>query len=791
MKPKVLKKIPTLEKVLSHKLIKFYEYDSTCLHNIKEPVPAKEIFSLYIDVCELGDEFVIGYSGLDLFNDKELLNIRYQECLGFLYKYIEAGFDRKHLYAKAISNFFHQVASFSNLEIKLIKTNVRKISKDIETCIALIDLRDLNLNKLSFYQGWLVQCKHGEYKRLYLYEVFLKYGSTFTDKIHKVIDSYIRTQRKTTAEQTIVSITIILRAWMELFSTYEKLEQAMSHESSHISMLNVYNYCLIEAKMKDHCIEYFHNRWKNIVYIFYAVFIEREVFPEPSLAIVTPKFKSSGVNKSQHEEGNAFNKKLVRPIPLRYSDSEAKEAIFKSILADIQHVKICSNKAILEVIDCYRNFQRLSCAGGKIKRPEETKRQVIGGKSGMMGMKNPVKVGPEYPENVIATFQHYLFEKPILNYARYLGYRDIIGPLHKLLVLPSNAILYPFLARLVIEHPKITKSWLQNWTLYDANGRLHGFKKTGKQYIAVSYKNRKRSKSAQQIVKLNRLSKILVEWIIELTSNCREHLKRSGNNEYRYMLLRANSLENAPLKFNTISNPCEETASEKLKSIYAKESLHGNNIIRCKKDGENIRASLTLRRLRAACGIKTYFETGSVEAMAEALGHNIYDSKLLSHYLPEPLWDYFSNRWIRIFQNAITLEAMKNSEYLFDAVDFTEKELEEFIKNHSIQNIPSVLKTKNNSSLNNSKKQLTFTVSVGLFQVLMGIVDCVNNDSIKIEINETASGWYDTARYIINSVESYAEDNLSMSMDQDVLNFFEIAKKNPLSVGKLQKVLGK
>ena len=93
--------------------------------------------------------------------------------------------------------------------------------------------------------------------------------------------------------------------------------------------------------------------------------------------------------------------------------------------------------------------------------------------------------------------------------------------------------------------------------------------------------------------------------------------------------------------------------------------------------------------------------------------------------------------------------------------------------------------------MNNSKKQLTFTVSVGLFQVLMGIVDCVNNDSIKIEINETASGWYDTARYIINSVESYAEDNLSMSMDQDVLNFFEIAKKNPLSVEKLQKVLGK
>lgn len=75
--------------------------------------------------------------------------------------------------------------------------------------------------------------------------------------------------------------------------------------------------------------------------------------------------------------------------------------------------------------------------------------------------------------------------------------------------------------------------------------------------------------------------------------------------------------------------------------------------------------------------------------MAQALGHTRYRPELLEHYLPEPILDFFQKRWISLFQKGIICEAMKDSEFLLKASNFSSMEqLHEFLKNHTIKNIP-------------------------------------------------------------------------------------------------------
>ena len=100
-----------------------------------------------------------------------------------------------------------------------------------------------------------------------------------------------------------------------------------------------------------------------------------------------------------------------------------------------------------------------------------------------------------------------------------------------------------------------------------------------------------------------------------------------------------------------------------------------NNLIRNEIQAKNILDNLSLTRFRASNAVKIYIETASIYAMSTALGHEYCQPRLIKKYLPQPLWNYFSNRWIRIFQNAIVYEAMKTSEHLYKAVDFTPEEL--------------------------------------------------------------------------------------------------------------------
>lgn len=94
----------------------------------------------------------------------------------------------------------------------------------------------------------------------------------------------------------------------------------------------------------------------------------------------------------------------------------------------------------------------------------------------------------------------------------------------------------------------------------------------------------------------------------------------------------------------------------------------------------------SLSSLRASMGVIVYLDTRSVEQMAKALGQVKYEPQLLERYLPKVIREFFLERWIRIFQTGIIVEALKDSEYLLEATDFTSMdELDEFLRNHALK----------------------------------------------------------------------------------------------------------
>ncbi|MDF4881629.1 hypothetical protein P3558_25590, partial [Vibrio parahaemolyticus] len=166
-------------------------------------------------------------------------------------------------------------------------------------------------------------------------------------------------------------------------------------------------------------------------------------------------------------------------------------------------------------------------------------------------------------------------------------------------------------------------------------------------------------------------------------------------------------------------------------------------------------------------------------------GHEKKDANLLTSYLPKPLMDFFNDRWVRQFQNAILLEAMKDSVYRLDAVNMSAEDIEEFLSNHGISNIPEHFdhgfnqqtETDNETPESIAFNQLTYTISTSLLQLLMAIRLIIESEAVVdgCTFLEVVSHWYQSAVFVLDSLTSGKHDG-----DKELMEMLEIATNNKL-----------
>lgn len=396
-------------------------------------------------------------------------------------------------------------------------------------------------------------------------------------------------------------------------------------------------------------------------------------------------------------------------------------------------------------------------------------------------------VGADRLNNTVATFYtHGIGAKQ--TYLSFLGFHGHAKQFNTELNLPTSSTLSALLTLLVMEHPVITPSWLAKWELFDAYGNKVGYKQVGNQYIAVSYKSRKGVNNAQQDVVLNELSKSVVEFLIQHTHMAREYLKKKGDVNWRKMILTA-ACSNAICPSNL--NETLHSANDFYDWLRDKSLFDKNSDITL-EDAQTISDIHSLRSIRRHCGFQIYLETRSMDAVAEALGHERKDAKLLTSYLPKPLIDFFNDRWVRQFQNAILLEAMKDSVYRLDAVNMSAEDIAEFLNNHGISALPEHFDhgfarqgtTENETSESSAFDQLTYTISTSLLQLLMAIRFVVESSDDERSFLDIVFHWYQSAVFILDTLNSGKH-----SADTDLMDMLDIATNNKLDADSVKGAL--
>jgi len=174
-----------------------------------------------------------------------------------------------------------------------------------------------------------------------------------------------------------------------------------------------------------------------------------------------------------------------------------------------------------------------------------------------------------------------------------------------------------------------------------------------------------------------------------------------------------------------------------------------------------------------------YLETKDVKKMAEALGHTNYERRLLARYLPEEILAFFQERWIRIFQTSMIVDAMKDSDFLLPASGFKNIfELNEFLTNHTFKKNPL------------AKGEVATTGAVSTEKVLFGLDVSVLTGLVSLQmsirqakgaINETARYWDHIGKRLVEYIDSESCDR------EDLRAYLKQARENadPVAMARI------
>lgn len=543
-------------------------------------------------------------------------------------------------------------------ELKFYEINTNKNEFDFK----------FNQEKVNYIQGWFLHGKDNK-KQIFInlitfYDVL---GSDKTKLIHKNAQQYSSKFELDTNKQFL--------SMLNEFSFF--LKEKNNHQLRQIFFTENELYNL----MKDFCFSFFNKeqneeralynskkKWNKFIEAFEEIFLDGNILPK----IVTTLPRAPGQERKGFEKrirvqnGIEVKSKLITEIPLNVTDDIALEILFKKINSDVDLVIEWANKSIEILLYNYDyNF------------PQEC------------------------------------FNKSALDIKKILGSNCFLRDIKDKL-LTSN-VLESFMFLLINEHPQITESFFLNFELYNENNNLFGYIKIEESFYLVGYKKRRGSVLAEQKILLNEKSKQLIDTVIKLTNNYRDYLKSNKNDDWRYLFIHGGENGIKPQRFSKsfVPAPSNLNVQEGQKRI----DFIINKTNCSLADASSFVSNMTMTKLRASKAVQLYLIQNDTQKMAEALGHKHYRPELLSFYLPEPILDFFQSRWIRIFQKGIICEAMKDSNYFLAASKFKSmQDLEDFMKLHSLKNIPNIKIENKSQNINNDE------IYIGINQEILNVL---------------------------------------------------------------------
>lgn len=615
--------------------------------------------------------------------------------------------------------------------------------------------KSLDDDLLRYWSGWGIESRKGHKHFLMFGSLYRHYDKEFTIQFYERISNFfLRQARPRIGEFNQFAVFLSLHGdeWPpECFQDPIRVSHFFKAFFKW-HFLNCYEKkTSLPAQVKS---------WNSFLSNIDEIFMQPGIWPKP-FANGLPR-PSERVTLGGHQtrikvtqDGVVVKDKLLTQVPIHLTDDEAIEILFKKINSDISLAKRWARKQVFSLRRSQLNRIRLAKEGTPLK----------------VGRTGNQTLNADNLNDYCATFEEYGFITDKGLRSRTYGWKNQVDDLAIQFGLPRTNDLFPFMVLLTLEHPEITTTFLKELELYDKRGRLTGFVKLDNHYQLVGYKDRRKKSHSEQKIVLSPRAAVYFRQIIEITAPLRDYLRSNDNDSWRHLFLTAGRGFSTPKSgfIPTFKKAKLKSApslhAQLLESFKGLTSMAENELL-------TFISRLNLSGVRASRGVQIYLETKSVQEMAKALGHASYSSNLLSHYLPEPILAFFQTRWIRIFQKAFICEAMKESPYLMEATKFDSmEELNTFLQNHAIKNIPSHLSEPENIKATESQEQneesshVMVSIDSGILSALISLEEAVNTSKNKSNLSAHAIYWAEVSRLIKSEITNGGDPLLKKHLE--------------------------
>lgn len=606
------------------------------------------------------------------------------------------------------------------------------------------DAQMFSEEKLWLLRGWWVTNKNGLRLHLPLHQMYVCMGRVFTQRFYDACAGFVSGRA--------VSQIVAVRALIQFIASNKEISEARLLDRAFMSHFwrdflihySQTSYNDGEGMLASTIISGWNNQFIPFVR---DTLVLAGLFAPPLGGYPNPRGKVTGSHSNiALEDGVHVKTNLLTRVPLHLSDEQAVQTLFVDIRRDFDLIRKWAESEVERTN--HRISRRIALETQGIPRIVQSVGTNTGGHKFISSQVNPQALA-----NAAATLRKYgyvprgaigkdvrlLFPSPLNETAQELG-------------LPVTGSLIPYLAILVAEHPAITTSYLENFLLFNTAGVRIGLAKTDGNYYLVGDKARRGAEDAEQQIPLSDAAIAAVEGLLSLTEPVRKYMREQGDDDWRFLLLSCGKGFGKPYRIRKLSP--QTCFMERIRSIAT--GLHDHCDISI-SEAQKLATRFSLGRLRASAATLVYLETQSVHKMAKALGHKSFEPDLLSRYLPPALQQFFEERWIRIFQNGILAEALKDSRLLLHSTDFeTPEELELFLSRHALRLLPIADTYTQPSS---SKSEVLFGLDVGILTALVGIEKAVS-DAVEQKKcpSVKALHWAAITRALLRHIESRASN---------------------------------
>lgn len=623
----------------------------------------------------------------------------------------------------------------------------------IQRYVELFERYPLDEEKVWAWHGWACGTKMGNTMMLPLYPVYRRLGRAFTDSLHAACSVYAGSRRIGTISG--------LRSLTRFIGQYPSgLNESILRKSHFTSKFwrefFVYYATTAYADGKGSQPQHFLQIWRHVVRFIKECLIPSNLFAPPLGELPHSPMERVPGSKTRvmtTKDGHTVKTKLLTHVPLEVSDDQAMQLLFDQIQKD--H-------------DCFLQWARseVSLMWKRYKRRIAFTKAMESEESANLWQSRSSETDRKQAYDVrnaaivlnrkgYATWKElplkHLFPRPLMRTAAELG-------------LPIVDALLPHCIVLIASHPAITDSFLADFQLYDNEGNQAGFIEIDGGFYLVGFKYRRGAALAQLRIRLNEETTDIVRQLIVLTEPLREYLRRNNDKAWRYFLLSCKKGFSYPGRVGRFSqSPCMPNRVNKLA-----ERL-GTTWEASFETRHDLAKRFSLTAFRATAGVLVYLRTRSASKAAEALGHAYYDPDLMRHYLPDPILQFFQDRWIRIFQTGLIVEALKESDHLVEAAGFrTIDELHMFLNHHALKLFPDSKEGSNREATTKEEAEVVFGVNTAILTLLVSLMLAVQ--LANKPVCAKALYWAGLTKHLIEHIEVHLVHRA------DIQRFLKVAR---------------